>query len=124
MQNQKSQKIAAITSAMLMVGLTFAAPAHADSVFDRIRSITTDLSSVKTFLIYIGFLCGLVGVIWAGNDMLKKSKDRGGEDVTWKGIGIKFVAGALLLSVTVTSDTMRETMFGKSATTTSTANMQ
>jgi hypothetical protein len=124
MKTQKSRKLAAITSTLLMVGLAMSTPAHAETIFDRLRSLITDFSTVKTFLIWIGFLVGLGGILWAGMEMIKKSKNRGGEDVTWMSIGIKFLAGALLLSLTVTSDTMRQTALGTSATTTSTSNMQ
>lgn len=124
MKYQKNSKIATITSILLMIGVMAAAPAHADDIFDRIKAITANMSSVKTFIIWIGFLLGLGGMVWGGTDMFKKSNNRGGEDVTWKGIGIKFLAGALLLSLTVTSDTFRQTALGTAATTTSTANMQ
>ena len=124
MKTKKSRKLATVTTTLLMVGLAASSPAHADTIFDRLNALIAGFGTVKTFIIWIGFLAGLGGMVWGGMDMFKKSKDRGSEDVTWKGIGIKFLAGALLLSLTFTSDTMRQTFLGTGATTTSTANMQ
>jgi hypothetical protein len=122
--SQKSQKLATITAMLLVMGLTATTPARADDLFDMMANWTTKLANAKNLIIYFSFLAGLGGIVWAGLDMLKKSKDRGGEDVTWKGIAIKFVAGAILVGLTLSTDTMRQTVFGKSAASSSTSNMQ
>ena len=112
MFSTKAKKYLSVAVPMLIIGLTIAEPAQAEPVWDRIKSVTSNLGTVKTLIIYIAFLCGLGGIMWAGMDMFKKSKERGGDDVSWGGIGIKFVAGAVLVGLTVTTDMMRETWVG------------
>lgn len=109
--------------AFALVSTVLAAPAYAaPTIFDQIRTITSNLGAVKDLAIYGAFLAGLGALIWGGMDMIKKSKDRGGDDISWSGIGIKFLAAALLISVTVTSDVMKNTFLGGSTSVSSTSN--
>jgi hypothetical protein len=117
MLTTKSKKTLSFLTTLMIAGLMFAEPAHAEPLWDRIRTVTQNLGTVKELLIYGFFLAGLVAVGWGGMEMIKKSKDRGGDDVSWAGIGIKFIAGALLVGLTVTTDTMRETFVGGTAST-------
>lgn len=105
------------------MGMMMASPAHAETLFDRLRSITTNLPVIKELAIYAFFLVGLGAVGWGGMEMLKKSKGRDGGDVTWGSIGIKFIAGAILVGLTVTTDTFRQTVVGGSSST-SVSNIQ
>jgi hypothetical protein len=121
MLKKSMKKLLSFAASLLVVGLMFAEPANAETIFQRVTTITSNLGSLKSLLIYAFFLAGLGGIGWAGMDMLKKSKDRGGDDVSWSGIAIKFIAGAVLVGLTVTTDTMTETFLG--TTTTSTPNL-
>lgn len=117
MFSTKSRKLIPAAAALLVAGMMVTEPAQAATLFDRIASFTSSMPIVRNFLIYIFFVIGVGAIGWAGMEMLKKSKDRGGDDVSWSGIGLKFIAGALLVGVTVTTDTMRETVLGGSGTT-------
>lgn len=102
-----------------MAALALASPAaEAGPIWDRIRALTTGMASVKDFLIYAAFLLGMAAVIKGLMDMWKKSNDRG-DQVEWSGIGLKLLAGAMLISFTVTSDTMKETFLGDGSGSTS-----
>jgi hypothetical protein len=113
-------KVALPVFAMSMM---VAAPASASDLFERLRAITGNLTVVKDLAIYAFFLAGLFGIGWAGMEMFKKSKGRAGEDTTWGSIGIKFIAGAVLVALTATTDTMTQTVFGTSTSTSSSANL-
>ena len=117
---KSSKKISKLLMPALLLGLMVASPAHADDFFARLKTITSNMPTIKDAAIYIFFLVGLVAVGWGGMEMLKKSKNRGGEDVSWSSIGIKFVAGALLVGLTVTTDTMTSTVLGSSTSSAST----
>ncbi|MDK6076227.1 hypothetical protein [Massilia varians] len=106
------------------IGMMVAAPARADTLFERLRTITSNLPVIKDLAIYGFFLAGLVAIGWAGMEMLKKSKGRAGEDTSWGSIGIKFVAGALMVALTGTTDTMTQTFVGTSTTSNSSVNLQ
>lgn len=98
-----------------VLGLTIATPAHAADWFDYIAIVTNKLSILRTFLIWLFFIIGLGGVGWAVMEMFKVNDQSNRGDVTWKGILIKGVAGALLVAFTATTDTMRNTVFGGSS---------
>ncbi|MEX5747531.1 MULTISPECIES: hypothetical protein [Massilia] len=106
------------------IGMMVAAPARADTLFERLRTITSNLPVIKDLAIYGFFLAGLVAIGWAGMEMLKKSKGRAGEDTSWGSIGIKFIAGALMVALTGTTDTMTQTFVGTSTTSNSSVNLQ
>lgn len=106
------------------IGMMVAAPARADTLFERLRTITSNLPVIKDLAIYGFFLAGLVAIGWAAMEMLKKSKGRAGEDTSWGSIGIKFVAGALMVALTGTTDTMTQTFVGTSTTSNSSVNLQ
>lgn len=111
-----SKQFLKIAVPVFAMGMMMATPAHAETIFDRIRAITTNLPVIKELAIYAFFLVGLGAVGWGGMEMLKKSKGRDGGDVSWGSIGVKFLAGALLVGLTVTTDTMRQTFVGGSST--------
>lgn len=121
MKNLK--KFLSVVVPVIAMSMLVATPAHAETIFDRIRTITSNLPVIKEAAIYLFFLVGLGAVGWAGMEMLKKSKGRGGEDTTWGSIGIKFIAGAVLVGLTATTDTMTQTFVGGSASN-SVANIQ
>lgn len=112
---KKFKKLLSVVVPVIAMSMLVASPAHAETLFDRLRTITSNLPVIKEFAIYIFFLAGLAGVGWAGMEMFKKSKGRGGEDTTWGSIGIKFIAGAVLVGLTATTDTMTQTFVGGSA---------
>lgn len=118
-----SKKLLKVALPILAMSMMLATPAHAETIFDRIKAITTNLPVIKEAAIYIFFLIGLCGIGWAGMEMFKKSKGRDGGDTSWSSIGIKFLAGAVLVGLTVTTDTMTQTFVGTSAST-STTNIQ
>lgn len=93
-------------------------PAHAADWFDRISAITGKLPVVQTFIVFVALIIGLGALLMAGSEMIKISKPDQRGEATWKGILIKGVAGAILMSLSVTSDTFRETVFGRSSSTT------
>lgn len=110
-----SKKTLQLALPLLAMGLMVASPAHAEDVFERLQTITSKLPVVKTALIYLFFLVGLGGIGWGGMEMLKKSKGRDGGDVTWSSIGIKIIAGAILVAITASTDMFTQTFVGTSA---------
>lgn len=121
MKNLK--KLWSVSIPMIVVGMLVSTPARAENIFDRIRSITSNLPVIKEALIYLFFLIGLGAIGWALMEMLKKSKGRDGGDVQWSHIGIKVIAGAFLVAITATTDTMTQTFVGSSASS-NTTNIQ
>jgi len=117
------KKIWSVSVPMVVVGMLVSTSARAETVFDRVRIITSNLPVIKEALIYLFFLIGLGAIGWALMEMLKKSRGRDGGDVQWSHIGIKFIAGAFLVAITVTTDTFTQTFVGSSAST-SAANIQ
>lgn len=115
MKSSQSKKLSFMVS-FVLASLMFAEPAAAADIWERVKSITTGLSEVKPLLIYTFFLLGLGGIGWGGMEMYTKSQARGGDDVKWSGIGIKMIAGALLVSLTMTTDVMQGTVLGSSST--------
>ena len=118
-----SKKVLKVLLPALAIGLTIATPAHAEDIFARIKTLTSNMPVIKDAIIYLFFLVGLGAIAWGCTEMIKKSKGRGGEETTWTSIGIKFAAGALLVGLTVTTDTMTQTFVGSSASN-STTNLQ
>lgn len=112
---KRFKKFISLAVPTVTISMMLAAPAHAETIFDRIRTFTSNMPVIKEFAIYLFFLAGLCGIGWAGMEMFKKSKGRGGEDTTWGSIGIKFIAGAILVGLTATTDTMTQTFVGSSA---------
>lgn len=117
------KKLWSVAIPMIVVGMLVSTPARAETLFDRARIITSNLPVIKEALIYLFFLIGLGAIGWALMDMLKKSKGRDGGDIQWSHIGIKFVAGALLVTFTATTDTFTQTFMGSSVSS-STTNIQ
>ena len=109
------KKFMSVAVPVIAVSMLVATPAQAETLFDRIRTITSNLPVIKEASIYIFFLIGLGAMGWAGMEMLKKSKGRDGGEVTWFSIGLKFIAGAILVGSTVFTDTMTQTFVGTSA---------
>lgn len=109
------KKFMSLAVPTVTISMMLATPAHAQTVFDRIRVFTSNMPVIKEFAIYLFFLAGLFGIGWAGMEMFKKSKGRDGGDTTWGSIGIKFIAGAILVGLTATTDTMTQTVVGGSA---------
>lgn len=124
MSSTKTRTYLKIAMVMVFLGMAVAEPAQAETIWSRLANVTSNFGTVKTFIIWLFFLIGVGGIGWAGTDMLKKSDENNRDSVSWKGIGIKFIAGAILVGLTVTTDTIRETVLGTSASTTSTANFQ
>lgn len=118
--NIKQLKIGIIIA---LASTIIATPAYAaPTIFDQLATITQGFGNVKNFIIYAAFLVGLGGIVWGVMDMFKKSQARGGDDATWMGIGIKFLGGVLLVSLTVTSDIGKATFLGSTTTSTTTSN--
>lgn len=117
------KKFWSVTVPMIAIGMMAATPARAETIFDRIRTFTSNMPVIKEFAIYLFFLAGLFGIGWAGMEMFKKSKGRDGGDTTWGSIGVKFIAGAILVGLTATTDTMTQTFVGGS-TSSNVANIQ
>lgn len=117
---KSSKKFSNLLVAALVLSLMVTSPAYADDIFGRIKSITSNLPTIKDGAIYVFFLGGLFAIGWGGWEMIKKSKGRGGEDITWGNIGIKFLAGSLLVGLTVTTDTITTTVLGTSTSSAST----
>lgn len=115
-----SKKISTVLLPALALSLMVSSPAHADDVFARLKAITSNMPAIKDAAIYVFFLIGLCGIGWGGMEMLKKSKGRGAEDISWGSIGLKFFAGCLLVGLTVTTDTMSSTVLGTSTSSAST----
>jgi len=109
------KKIWSVSVPMIVVGMLVSTPARAENIFDRIRSITSNLPVIKEAMIYLFFLIGLGAIGWGLMEMLKKSKGRDGGDVQWSHIGIKILAGAFLVAITATTDTFTQTFVGTSA---------
>lgn len=112
---KSSNKFFKIALPVIALGLMVASPAHAEDIFDRVRTLTSKLPVIKDALIYLFFLIGLGAIGWALLEMLKKSKGRDGGDVQWSHIGIKLLAGAFLVAITATTDTFTQTFVGTSS---------
>lgn len=109
MRNKKALKeFAAVVIAV--AGLMSVSSAEAVPIWDIVGTWTTNATKFKDALIYFFFLAGLGALGWSVMDMIKKSKDRGGDDVTWGKIGIKFLAGILLISITLTAGVGKDTV--------------
>jgi hypothetical protein len=113
MLKMKSTKMMAMLVALVLLsGVIMPAPANAADLFDRIAAITSKGGVIKVALIYIAFLVGIGGLLWGGLEMLKLSKPENRGEATWAGVGVKMIAGVVLIGLTATSDTMSETIFG------------
>lgn len=117
---KSSKKFSKLLLPALALSLMVASPAHADDLFSRLKAITSNMVTIKDFAIYAFFLIGLCAIGWGGMEMIKKSKSRGGEDIQWSHIGLKFFAGCVLVGLTVTTDTISSTIFGTSTSSAST----
>lgn len=118
-KNQGKGKWLVLTFSALAVGLLMAEPAFASGgdLFDRVSAINNKLPVVKTFMIYIAFLLGIGALIWAGTEMVKLSKaDSRSDQATWSGVLLKGIAGAILVGLTLSSDTMQRSLFGTTTT--------
>ena len=103
----------------VVLSLSFSEAAMADDIFDRLSAITGKMPIVKNFLIWAFFLGGIYAVGSAGYAMWEKSKPDSRSDTQWSHIGIRFVAGVVLVMVTSSTDLISNTLFNKSATTSS-----
>lgn len=110
-----SKKTLKLALPLVAMGLMVASPAHAEDFFDRLAYITSKLPLIKTFAIYAFFLIGMGALGWGIIEIIQKSKARGGDEIKWSMIGLKVVAGALLVGFTVTSDLFTQTFIGTSA---------
>lgn len=98
--------------AVLAVGLLMTDIASAADIFDRLSAINSKLPVVKTTIIYVFFIGGLVALgagVW---DMIKLAKPENRGEIKWSMVLIKCVAGVLLIGLTLSSDTMQQTIFG------------
>jgi hypothetical protein len=109
---KRIKKFISLAVPAVTISMMLATPAQAETLFDRLRTFNTNMPVIKDFAIYLFFVAGLCGIGWAGMEMFKKSKGRGGEDTTWGSIGIKFIAGSILVALTATTDTMTQTFVG------------
>jgi hypothetical protein len=100
---------------LVAMGLMVASPAHAEDFFDRLSYITSKLPLIKQFAVYAFFLVGVGALGWGLSEIIKKSKARGGDEISWMMIGLKIGAGALLVGFTVTTDIFTQTFVGSSA---------
>ena len=110
-----SKKALKLALPHVAMGLMVASPAHADDFFDRVAYITSKLPLIKSLAIYAFFLAGVGALGWGITEIIKKSKARGGDEITWGMIGLKIAAGALLVGFTVTTDLFTQTFIGTSA---------
>jgi hypothetical protein len=119
-----SKKTLQLALPLLAMGLMVASPAHAEDFFDRLQAITNKLPVIKTAAIYIFFLAGVFALGWGITEIIKKSKARGGDDISWLNIGLKVLAGALLVAFTATTDIFTQTFVGTSGSSSNTTNIQ
>lgn len=101
----------------LVMSLGVSEAAMADDLFDRIGAITAKMPIIKNFLIWAFFLGGIYAVGSGGFAMWEKSKADSRSETKWSHIGIRFVAGVILVMVTTSTDLVSNTLFNKSATT-------
>lgn len=103
----------------VVLSLGFSEAAMADDIFDRVAAITGKMPIIKNFLIWAFFLGGIYAVGSGGYAMWEKSKPDSRSETKWSHIGIRFVAGVVLVMVTTSTDLVSNTLFNKSATTSS-----
>lgn len=108
-----SNKCSLAMTAVLAVSMAgFAEPAMAADIFDRFAYFTSRMGILKTFFIWLAFVFGWAFLIAGGIEMYKMSKPDQRGEATWKGVGVKFIAGAILVYLTMTNDVISETLFG------------
>ena len=114
LQSKKLMAMATLIGAVLLLACE---PAMAEDIFDRVQAITNKAGILKTGIVVLGFIVGLIFSVKGGMGIITKSNRQTENDLKWSHVLLMFFGGAVLMGITVTSDIARSTLFGASATT-------